>query len=646
MSPPSYENWTREQLIARINEIERLPASHTVKSSSDLISSHPDKKGQKPFVFSSHPRRKIALKFCYSGWEYNGLAFQNIPTPLPTVESVLFDALAFTRLIDPSKGFDGCGWEKCGRTDRGVSAAGQVISLWVRSALGQNGVGEERRNGSEVKLEEDGSGSEAVPDLSSHDALVDCLEGEDILSSTPLLPEITELQYVSKLNNVLPPTIRILAWSPVADDFSARFDCQHRHYKYFFTSHGLDVSRMQEAAQRLVGEHDFRNLCKLDASKQITQFRRNILRADVNPVEDSQPEGSPDKMFVLDLIGSAFLYHQVRHIMAILFLVGTGLEQPSVVSALLNADPDHREIPREGEQPIELVDRKPLYEMADSLPLVLWDCAYDDSRIQWRTDGEATSRRQGPEANLYNQLHSIASRSHIHTVLDRHFLAAAARYHPAPAMHFPLSPNTTSVTKPGMLSVPLGGGSYRRTGKYVPLLQRKRLDSVEVVNERYRVGKGDRRAARKASAAVDERDGDEDTRVSAEAVSLAVLIGAQMPKETTKSTKSKKKAADKAEKAPRAKAKKDPNAPKRALSAYMFFSSDWRERIKAENPDAGFGEVGKLLGAKWKEMDDEEKKPYVEQAAKDKERAEEEKAAYENKKDAGSGGSGAEDDDE
>ena len=83
----------------------------------------------------------------------------------------------------------------------------------------------------------------------------------------------------------------------------------------------------------------------------------------------------------------------------------------------------------------------------------------------------------------------------------------------------------------------------------------------------------------------------------------------------------------------------------------MFFSQDWRERVKAENPDAGFGvslffhystrstthilnflscigEVGKLLGAKWKEMDDSEKKPYIEQAAHDKARAKEEKAAY------------------
>ncbi|PFH50369.1 hypothetical protein AMATHDRAFT_145228, partial [Amanita thiersii Skay4041] len=91
-----------------------------------------------------------------------------------------------------------------------------------------------------------------------------------------------------------------------------------------------------------------------------------------------------------------------------------------------------------------------------------------------------------------------------------------------------------------------------------------------------------------------------------------------------------RKAAEKAEKAVAArKGKKDPKAPKRPLSAYMFFSQDWRERIKAENPDAGFGEVGKLLGAKWKELDEEEKKPYIEQAARDKSRAEKEKAAYE-----------------
>ncbi|KAI9068848.1 HMG-box [Trametes sanguinea] len=114
-----------------------------------------------------------------------------------------------------------------------------------------------------------------------------------------------------------------------------------------------------------------------------------------------------------------------------------------------------------------------------------------------------------------------------------------------------------------------------------------------------------------------------------------------MPKETTKTTK--RRAAEKQEKGTKTRAKKDPKAPKRALSAYMFFSQDWRERIKAENPDAGFGEIGKLLGAKWKELDDEEKKPYIDQAAADKARAEQEKSEYDGKK-ADSAGSG--DDDE
>ena len=47
---------------------------------------------------------------------------------------------------------------------------------------------------------------------------------------------------------------------------------------------------------------------------------------------------------------------------------------------------------------------------------------------------------------------------------------------------------------------------------------------------------------------------------------------------------------NKKQKSGKNKGKKDKNAPKRPLSAYMFFSQDWRERVKAENPDASFGE--------------------------------------------------------
>lgn len=45
------------------------------------------------------------------------------------------------------------------------------------------------------------------------------------------------------------------------------------------------------------------------------------------------------------------------------------------------------------------------------------------------------------------------------------------------------------------------------------------------------------------------------------------------------------------------KAKKD--GPKRPLSAFMYFSQENRASVKAANPDATFGELGKLLAEKW-----------------------------------------------
>ena len=88
--------------------------------------------------------------------------------------------------------------------------------------------------------------------------------------------------------------------------------------------------------------------------------------------------------------------------------------------------------------------------------------------------------------------------------------------------------------------------------------------------------------------------------------------------------KGKKAAAPKKE----GKAKKDPNAPKRGLSAFMFFSNDNREKIKKENPGCSFGEVGKYLGEAWSKADAKTKKKYEEQAAKDKARYEKEMAKY------------------
>lgn len=60
----------------------------------------------------------------------------------------------------------------------------------------------------------------------------------------------SELPYVKMLNRVLPQDIRILDWAPVAQGFSARFDCQSRTYRYYFPRGSLDVALMAEAAKR------------------------------------------------------------------------------------------------------------------------------------------------------------------------------------------------------------------------------------------------------------------------------------------------------------------------------------------------------------------------------------------------------------
>ena len=62
----------------------------------------------------------------------------------------------------------------------------------------------------------------------------------------------SELPYVKMLNRVLPQDIRILDWAPVAEGFSARFDCQSRTYRYYFPRGSLDVTLMADAAKRWV----------------------------------------------------------------------------------------------------------------------------------------------------------------------------------------------------------------------------------------------------------------------------------------------------------------------------------------------------------------------------------------------------------
>lgn len=89
-----------------------------------------------------------------------------------------------------------------------------------------------------------------------------------------------------------------------------------------------------------------------------------------------------------------------------------------------------------------------------------------------------------------------------------------------------------------------------------------------------------------------------------------------MPKDTTRSRSGNTRR------------KKDPDAPKRPITAYMFYAQHERKNVNRDKPDAKFGEVGKIIGERWRQLDAEGKKAYEDMAVEDKKRYDKQKAEY------------------
>eukprot|EP01135_Chromosphaera_perkinsii_P009349 Nk52_evm25s1737 gene=Nk52_evmTU25s1737 len=75
-------------------------------------------------------------------------------------------------------------------------------------------------------------------------------------------------------------------------------------------------------------------------------------------------------------------------------------------------------------------------------------------------------------------------------------------------------------------------------------------------------------------------------------------------------------------------AKKDPNAPKRACSAFMFFANDIRPALRQQNPDKMITEIASLIGARWRSLSPKHKQPYEKLQEQDKMRYEREMQKY------------------
>ena len=205
-------------------------------------------------------RLKLTLE--YDGAGFRGWAAQ---PDLRTVEGVVREALATT-----FPRFDGLA--VAGRTDTGVHALANVVSVDVDGGPPPRAVAE-------------------------------------------------------ALNTSLPDDVAVIAAEEVGPDFHARHSASSRSYRYriwrrrqpspfeakraWWYPRRLDEERLAEAADILLGEHDFRAFTPTET--QHTVFRRNVLAASWHRRGDA---------LEFEITADSFLRHMVRT------LVGTMLDFP------------------------------------------------------------------------------------------------------------------------------------------------------------------------------------------------------------------------------------------------------------------------------------------------------------------------------
>lgn len=144
------------------------------------------------------------------------------------------------------------------------------------------------------------------------------------------------------LNQRLPEDIRIQESCEVAPDWHPRYCDTRKTYEYrilnrrfaiptqrlysHFFYYPLDVAKMQQAADYLVGEHDFKSFCS--TRTQVENTVRTIYFLHVVKEGD---------MIRIQINGNGFLYNMVRIIVGTLLKVGTGLYPPEHVKEILEA---------------------------------------------------------------------------------------------------------------------------------------------------------------------------------------------------------------------------------------------------------------------------------------------------------------------
>lgn len=187
----------------------------------------------------------------------------------------------------------------------------------------------------------------ALREIAAHPVRVHCAGRTDtgVHASLQVVHFDTDAQrpataWVRGTNAHLPDQVAVLWAKEVGEDFHARFCATGRHYRYQLINRAvrtalhagragwyhrpLDVAKMDEAAQHLVGTHDFTSFRA--AACQASGPVRSLDRARVSREGES---------VIFDFSANAFLHHMVRNMVGALIEVGKGGVEPGWIAELL-----------------------------------------------------------------------------------------------------------------------------------------------------------------------------------------------------------------------------------------------------------------------------------------------------------------------
>ncbi len=189
---------------------------------------------------------------------------------------------------------------------------------------------------------------------------------EQVVSLTTNSKEQLSLRSLSAL---VGDSIAITKIEEVDSDFSARFSAKWREYRYFiFNSESspifakdfcwhvkkpLDTTLMTQACKYIVGEHDFKSFCLAVSAKDKTTVR------EVYSVEIAHDNIMGEELICIRVIGNAFLHSMIRAIVGTLVDVGKGKRSPESIHKV-----------------IEARDRRAAGENAPAKGLVFWHVEY------------------------------------------------------------------------------------------------------------------------------------------------------------------------------------------------------------------------------------------------------------------------------